>query len=46
MDDDACVLVRVGSGLGCHGVELVAHGLSNVDVTVLEDGGGVAEDKV
>lgn len=46
MDNNAGVLIRVSPGLCRHGVDLVARWLSDVDVTVLKDGGGVAEDEV
>ena len=46
MDNNARVLIRVGSGLSCHGVFLATHWFSDVDIGVLDDGDSVAADKV
>lgn len=46
MDDDACVLIWVSSTLCCDRVLLVTHRFSHVDVAVLKNGDGVAEDEV
>lgn len=45
-DGDAGVLVRVLSALGGEDVLLVCVGFSRVEVAVLEDDGGVAEDEI
>lgn len=45
MDDDAGVLVRIGSALGGDGVGLVAW-FAGEDVAVLENDGGIAEDEI
>lgn len=46
MDDDACVLVRIGSSLRRHRVLLVAHRSPDIDVAVLKNRHRVAEDEV
>ena len=46
MDDNACVLIWVGSCLSSDRVLLVAHGFPHVDVAVLKHCDGVTEDEV
>ena len=46
VDDNSCVLVRIGPGLSRDGVTLAAHRLSDEDVAVLKNGDGVATDEV
>ena len=46
MDDESGGFVWLVSAVCSDGGELVLHGLSDEDVGVLEDGGGVAEDEV
>lgn len=46
MDGNAGVLVRVSPALRRDSILLVQHRFSGIDVAVLEDGGGVSEDKV
>ena len=46
MDGGSGVLIWVGPALSSDGVELVRHRKTRVDVAVLENHGGVAEDEV